>query len=350
LTDKETQIRQLPSLFRPDKIPNVAIATFSGGSRGVVRILFPALFVEGQTVQLHADRKADLYNNGIIPALTHVNPEDVQNWPPTYEDSLFRARNKNGTLQYGTRPLASFDVALFSQELKRRLTETHAWARDMVYLIQIKGVKEANRHNPNDYDSETALQHLLSNLDTSSGTWFVDVGLEISEPEKAYQWRTDGHAAVLQHALSVNRAQATRATSSTSNNYERDISAHLLDLSGCRIDLNGHSKGPHGVEYIQLYTTDKAVVYHLERGRHSKFMTGNQALQGQPPKFTQDLYSAFYNAGNSNDCAARVELRVPLDAAATVLLGMPDELLMESLVVFPRKVWWYVKFVVDIEN
>ena len=101
-------------------------------------------------------------------------------------------------------------------------------------------------------------------------------------------------------------------------------------------------KGPWSVEYIQLYTTDKAVIYHLERGRHSKFMTGNEAIEGNPPKFLTELYKVFYNCREKVDCAARIEVRVPLESGHRVLLGLPPHIMATSLVVFPRKVWRYV--------
>ena len=293
-------------------------------------------------MQLSEDIKAAIYDDGFRPALLDVAPEDLQNWPPTYKDSLFRARNKSGTLQFGTRSMSRWNVEEFSTRLKEELLLKHAWARDMTYMIQIKGVKEGNRHNPNQADSQTALELFLADIDTNDGTWFVDVGLEISENAKVYQWRTDSHASVLQEVLGINRRQADSATNPSNWRYSRDMSSHILDLSGCRVDLTSGQKGPHMVEYTQLYTTDKAVVYHLERGRHSKVMTGHEAIRGKPPKFTEELYAVFFNSRNEVDCAARAELRVPLAQAASALLGISNAALSRSLVVYPRKIWWSV--------
>jgi hypothetical protein len=304
---------------------------------------FPGLFMDGGSAHLPAERKAEIYDDGIIPALTQVAPEDVQNWPPTYKDSLFRARNRTGTHQFGTKALASWEVDDFIRRLTESLSQRHDWAREAVFITQIKGVKEAHRHNPNPRDSDQALTEFLSGIDASEGTWFVDVGLEISEPTKAYQWRTDSHATIIRHTLSVSHQAAIQSTNVSSRNYSRDLSSHILDLAGCRVQLvTERSQGPHRARYVQLYTTDKAVVYHLEKGRHSKFMTGYEALNGTPPKFITDLYHAFYNARESLDCAARIEIRVPLQAAKTVLQGIPPEVLERSIVVYPRKVWWCV--------
>jgi hypothetical protein len=301
-------------------------------------MIFPALYSQNCRVQLDADQKAQLYNDGILPAL--VVPEDAQNWPPTYKDAMFRAKNKNGTHQFGTKPLSSWDVGEYGMNLRLHLTRKHTWARDFVYMIQIKGVKEAHRHNPNLQDAQYALQQFTENLDARDGTWFVDVGLEISEEENAYQWRTDSHATILEEATGLSQEDSVRLTNVSSRHYQRDRSSHLLDLSGCRIDLPANRKGPWRAEYVQLYTTDKSVVYHLEKGRHSKFMTGNEALQGCPPKFLTELYDLFFNCRDRVDCAARIELRVPLESGPQVLLDFPPDVKARTLVVFPRKVWW----------
>jgi hypothetical protein len=66
----------------------------------------------------------------------------------------------------------------------------------MMFMVQIRGVKEAFGHNPNQDMAQLELDRLLEDFDTSSGTWFVDVGLEISERGHAYLWRTDAHTRI----------------------------------------------------------------------------------------------------------------------------------------------------------
>jgi hypothetical protein len=236
--------------------------------------------------------------------------------------------------------MSRYDVQLFSLNLKRILSEKHNWARDMVYMIQIKGVKEGHRHNPDYQQAQVALENFLEGIDTSHGSWFVDVGLEVSEPEKAYLWRTDSHAACIQEMVDVGQRRAIAATNISNRLYSRDLTSHILDLAGFRLNLVGQSKGRWNTEYVQLYTTDKALVYHLEKGRHSKQITGREIICGNPPTFIQDLYKSFRNALNSVDCAARAELRVPVSHARDVLLEISPELLSRSLVVYPRKIWW----------
>jgi hypothetical protein len=326
--------------MNPHTIPNVAIATFGGGGRGLIRIAFPALYSQNCNVQLSGDHKAAVYNGGILPALRECCPEDAQNWPPSYQDAMFRAKNKSGSFQHGNRAFSQWEVSEFSESLTRNLQQRYQWARDLIYMIQVKGVKEANRHNPNPHDAEVSLQRFLSDFDTSSGSWFVDVGLEISERGKSYQWRSDSHHVVFREALDLSEATAAAVSRRSNRAYFRDISSHLLDLAGCRVDLIPRFKGPHQIEYIQMYTTDKAIVHHLEKGRHTKYMSGPEALSGQPPKFIVELYQAFYNARDVLDCAARIELRVPLEASTEVLLGLSDQLLAQCLVVFPIRTWW----------
>ena len=166
-------------------------------------MIFPALFSENCSVQLDAEKKAQIYDDGILPAL--IVPEDAQNWPLTYENALFRAKNKTGTHQFGTRPLSLWDVEAYGLSLRHHLTGKHAWAQDFVYMVQIKGVKEANRHNPELQDAQQALDRFTESVNTQNGIWFVDIGLEISEEDKAYQWRTDSHAIILVEATGLSQ-------------------------------------------------------------------------------------------------------------------------------------------------
>jgi hypothetical protein len=113
-----------------------------------------------------------------------------------------------------------------------------------------------------------------------------------------------------------------------------------VDLSGCGLTLASADQGPHDVKYIQMYTTDKAVVYHVEGSHHAKYLSGKMAIEGNPPVYTGNLYRVYQNASEHIDCGARVEVRVPLEEAATVLRALPARVLEQSLVVFSRKHWW----------
>jgi hypothetical protein len=164
--------------------------------------------------------------------------------------------------------------------------------------------------------------------------------LEISEPGLALQWTTDGQATVISYVADIPQLRATRATNLSNRKYRRDTTALLVDLSGCGLTLASADRGPYDVKYIQMYTTDKAVVYHIEGSHHAKYLSGKMAIVGNPPVYTGNLYRVYQKASENVDCGARVEVRVPLAEAAIVLRALPDRVLEQSLVVFSRKNWW----------
>jgi hypothetical protein len=286
------------------------------------------------------EEQAVIFDAGIRPAIAQLLPENVQNWPATHHDAVWRARNHQRGLQYGTIPVPNWLVEDLGPAIRERLEGQHPWTQDMVFMVQMKGVKEATRHNPTVAMAAQQLDQLLQPLNIHDGTWYIDVGLELSQQGLAYIWRSDGHRHILANMLPLALNRATSATDPNSWGYQQDLSAHLMDLSGCRVDLRGGERGQNLVEYVQLYTTDKATTYHLERGRHSKHMTGTMALDGNPPRFIESLYGVFQNACQSIDVAARIEFRVPLAAARQVLLGMDNAAMSQGLVVLPRVDWW----------
>jgi hypothetical protein len=210
----------------------------------------------------------------------------------------------------------------------------------MVFMTQVRGVKEGYGHNPSFFMAQHELTRLTQDYRTQHGTWFVDVGLEMSENHHAYLWRTDAHARIVEALVGLPAGTAARRASPTNWVYARDITAHLMDLSGFRLPLDGNLQGNCGAQYIQVYTTDKALTYQLAQGHHSKRMSGMMGLKGNPPTFVSDLFEAFNRAANAMDVVARVELRVPLRNAPRILLGVDDAFLRHNLVVIRRDIWW----------
>lgn len=91
-----------------------------------------------------------------------------------------------------------------------------------------------------------------------------------------------------------------------------------------------------------MYTTDKALTYLVRNGHHSKYLEYMSPIIGTAATFCDNLYNAYTDAQNRNDVAARVEVRIPLVNAETVLLDIPNDLIKRSIVNFHRIRWWYV--------
>jgi hypothetical protein len=309
----------------------------------MIRIFFPALYNTGRTsLQLSRQEKADFYNKVLRPAAVDSCFEAGGSWPSTYDDELFRARGDRNGFALGTKIIAEFNLDDFNDRLLHHL-HTIPWGKGAMFMTQVRGLKDGTYHDPTYLDARAALERFLDNLDTSSGLWFIDVGLELSEQGKAYQWRTNGHRHVVRSVLGVSEAQANRMTNTDGRHYAKDPSSHFTDLAGFR--LTPSHMGPYKVHYIQLYTTDKSPIYHQSSWRSAKHITGNMAMIGGAdglPTYVSQLYEVYNNAKDTLDCAARVEVRVPLDHALDVLLDFEREIQERALVAFKRKDWWSV--------
>lgn len=337
---------QLPSQAAvpvfPHHVPNICLGVV--GVRTKLRMFFPALYEENnpdRSVELTLEQKTAIYNDGLRPTLQSLNPDTMTNWPTTYESALTRAKKRDNRYQYGTRPFPSQMVHRFGYELPRLLAAAHPWARDIVFMTQVQGVKEANQHQPDDHRAaEEAMSVLLSDLHpellTEPQCW-VDVGLELSEPGFSYQWRTDAHSAIIHHFTCLTPVQAASYVNRPSRQYSKDISAGLMHVSGFRGAFNLGHRDP---VYIQTYTTDKALIQQLDGGRHGLAMSGKQLMQGSPPEYMQNIFALYFDARENHDCAARIELRVPIRYGTRAALQFPVELVRESILAFPREDWW----------
>ena len=224
-----------------------------------------------------------------------------------------------------------------------------AWGIDLFFLHQVRGMKATTEHHMDTRSATAALKAFLfeSSIPERSmamGIWYIDVGLEISSLEgMCLLWRTDSHSHVVGHVTGISEHHANRITELGSQQYARDLSSHLLDVSGCRITPGRQGEGQYEVSYLQMYSTDKSLTYNPEGIYFSKAMLCVEAIgKLQPPSFTKSLYDLYRNAslsGNSS-ASARVEVRVPIRHATTALTNLTYELVQRSLVAFSNESWW----------
>lgn len=330
--------RPQPTLMAPQKIPNVYLAKFD--TQHALRVFFPRLYrKERQSAVLSQAELRIFYNQGVRAAVKRIVPTAIGDWPPSYDTELFRARNHRQGFAWGSKLLSADDVEEFSDALIECLSEVD-WARDIVFQTQIRGVKLAHYHEPNLFNARTALEILMDTIDTRSGHWWVDVGLEFSMPDKCLLWRTDGHNRLAAEVLQIGRERAGRITT-PGRHCQRDLSTHLTDVSGFRASVASRQTDEIQATYIQAYTTDKSVTYHADGRHHAKYITGPMAMKGTPPQFCNSLLAAYGVAMQEADVAARVEVRVPLAVARRVMVdGLPRATYQRCLIVYPRSVWW----------
>ncbi|KAG2746285.1 hypothetical protein P692DRAFT_20849548 [Suillus brevipes Sb2] len=294
-------------------VPNICLGAV--GIHTKVRLFFPWLYnPQRKDVELSFEEKKGLYEKSLMPVLIGLSPDTVTNWHVSYQSALTHAKKTRGIYQYSTHPLSGNCV--------RRTA--FPWAKGMLFMVQEQGVKDANQHHPEDIDeAEDVLMKTLSDFyyDDLMGEehCYVDVGLEMSKPGYAYQWRTDAHY--------MTHAQAGII-----------LKLRLMHLFSCHTPVPVcNNQDP---VYFQAYTTDKALIQQKDEGKYSLALTGKAALAERIPPYLQGLYELYFDAKNHHGCAARVEVRLRLQDAITQANNFLMWLILEPLCLFTRLDRW----------
>lgn len=331
-------------------VPNLCLGKW--GVQNMVRVLIPELYnKETPNPVLSQEQQAVFYEDGLRPAIVHLLGARANEWPPSYADEMFRARGHSGQLSFQTKVIPAGLIPHLGDSIRHFLEENgHPWAEGLVFLHQIRGVKNANAHGLSDEAAEYALERFLRenqldpNAAMNSDSFWVDVGLEISSSQqRCLAWMNDSHYHVVRACFGLDSVNARRITRQGSSKYARDITNHLSAVAGCRIEPGVRGQGTFEVQYFQMYTTDKALIYRLDQGHHGKFLKGQDILKrGKASSYLKSLFALYVRASEENSSSARMEGRVPIRYARRFFLNVGEELLRDSLVSFRRKDWWYV--------
>jgi hypothetical protein len=321
----------------------------------MIHIFFPRLTGTGMdegrgSPRLTPDQLRTFYISCLRPSIATLLPENVSDWPASYDTEMFRARKRTGHVSYQTKLVQPWALRLLPDTMRTQLLVNGIdWAQDFFFLHTIRGTKHGTQHSWDAESAKIALHEYLLDariplVATEEGTWWIDVAVEISSDEGAcLQWRTSSHFHVVQEVLRISHNHAKRITSIGSSKYARDLVSHLTAVSGCRIEPGIRACGRFQAAYVQMYTTDKAITYNPEGIHHAKSITINDAMgRTQPPSFATGLFGVYKDAVENNSSNARVEVRVPLDFADSVLLGLNINLIRDSLLSFTPGEWWCV--------
>ncbi|KAK2464157.1 hypothetical protein APHAL10511_003850, partial [Amanita phalloides] len=331
-----------PKLLDPSTVPNTLLAKIS--DRHHIRIFFPGLSTgERQSSALTAEESSAVYEIGILPALREVAPTIVHNFPPTYNAEGFRATLATGTQIQSTYPISASDVLPFSRALRAHMSAI-PWGNDIIFGTEMRGVKNWTEHLPSEDEAENELFELFRKFSplghhVEDGDWYVDVAVELLHQNKAVVWRADCFRPIMQELLGFSEHETNRAVTNQ-RTFEQDISQHLTQVAGFRARCKKPT-GPYEVLYIQAYTTDKVLTYQPEGGNFGKTLKGYHAIEGgaEGPSYTSRLLRSYEEARDKTDVAARLEVRVPLQQATSVLLNFPMEVYLQTCLVFPRELW-----------
>ena len=294
----------------------------------------------------------------MLPTLIHFLGNRAGDLPATLELERFRAQNRSGHLAFGTRMLPDYAVEDFGDFLREALESRHVeWAENLVFLHEIRGVKNATFHTPNESAADTALAEFLEEYGISdhdvlsNDNWYIDVGVEVaSEDQSCLAWRTDAHNLIVRELGRLSPSRADSITKPGSSQYYRDLTSHMTEVSGFRISPGSRSRGEFDIQYMQAYTTDKALTYRPDGPYTGKYITVKQILDRKAETYLDNLYKLYLTSAQTNFSCARLEVRVPLSYATKALNGFLNMRFERYLFSFPRKAWWFVFHIWLIES
>jgi len=328
------------------RIPNICIAKWK--MHNCIRILFVDLYrKERPTLYLSKEEQADFYEKGLRPTVVELLEDRAADWPATYHSELFRARGHNGQFAFGSKVLPDWTNPVFGDLLRQTLvTNGVLWGKNLVFLHEIRGIKNATYHPADLRIAEVALedaldQNFLRPRDLDPENWYIDVALEVSSSkQRCLAWRTDSHSKLFQEIAEVSPDHADRVTEIKFKKYFRDPVSHLVGVSGFRLSPGVLASGNFNTVYANVYHTDKGVTACPDQGHHGKFTTVPDILRGKAVPFAENLYELYSTSAVSNYSCARAEIRVPLAHATDPMIIVSTGVLQSCLVSFSREEWW----------
>jgi len=333
------------------QVPNVGFAKIA--QRHVTRLMFPHLYSPGESRKIPTTTLKRIYDQCIRPAVVDVMGEHQAHWPISYHAAFELARDRTGQLHFGSVDLPVAVLNDFCAGLLMRLDE-HPDTRDAYFLHELRGTKGATVHDPlSQRDRWEVLEDFMAFLDLEAinpREWHIDVGLEVHVDHHVLQWLEVSHAELLNHALPCQYERNPRSIEQLHDHdhFKLDRVAQLNDFAGFRCTPMTRGKRD-GVVYINVYTTDKSATYQLHAGmfRHrcpSELIPGNKSFM-QLITDVDRMNKVFEECMGADGSPVlegntRFEMRMELTRAAEVLVGLPAELIENSVVAVSAELWW----------
>jgi len=333
-----------------NQIPNCGLGTIE--HRHITRIFFPNMYdKDNMHPSLTQENFTKLYDKCIRPAVFQVIPEQASHWPVNYEEAVRQAKDRRGRLHLGTVAVQPWNLIAFCDALRTRLNLLHEF-KDSFFCHELRGLKGGTAHEEDDEgrNPEEAFHTFFESIDVAridEGNWMVDVGLEIHDPDMVVHWSKRMHKAILTYLLPSLDARKIEKLQDNSNAFHLDNAAHLDDFAGFRCEPGKRARDNDGVQYINVYTTDKCPTYQLHSGIWRR-RSCQDLLPKELDKLLLDLdnmsktYKACSGSQNhrSQEGCARLEIRVPLQVAQTALRDVPHDMLREWTLSVPANHWW----------
>ncbi|EUC67715.1 hypothetical protein RSOL_525870, partial [Rhizoctonia solani AG-3 Rhs1AP] len=128
-----------------------------------------------------------------------------------------------------------------------------------------------------------------------------------------------------------------------------DEIGHLKKAAGFRFDLRNGVESPFGVEYYQVYPTDRVLLSLKDKGNVAKHIEPQQVLENYnkvKDNHFKRVIKVFKDASvEEYDVGTRTEVRVPWLAAYDVQWVIPDEEAEHCFFIIQTKDYWDYKVV-----
>lgn len=279
-----------------------------------------------------------------------LRPESLARQIFTSHDALL-CRDQKGLLHHGTNDLGAAQLPQFWKRLLD-LFQLHETLADAFFVHELRGTKGGSHHKlhvPN--ASRIALSQVMYIFDKdliNDDNWFIDVALEISRPGHVIQWLTSGHRHVLKYLLPLAGTKVDDILRSATQCHI-DLNGQLSDIGGFRT-LPGSRGKLDSVVYGNVYSLCKNTTYALHDGpyrRHKGWNLFPSYIKGLI-RDMEKIGENFIKCGGSDElpglsAGARMEIRVPMRLAETVLSALPDNFIRDTLISFPCSTFWYVR-------
>ncbi|KAF8749228.1 hypothetical protein RHS01_10148 [Rhizoctonia solani] len=306
---------------------------------------------------------AQLYNLAFHPAALQTLPEDLVEWPGTYEDKKFRSQShKSKQKEYQNQQGKSQDMrGGVAQQTGRDIhveyiqdwldcaramiqeTEKLRWA-SVHPPPEVPPVTVLNEPTGDDEDVEIevdqesprvkAVKGILSHFNTTlfePGMWFMTLppGSPSAKSGRSMECTfadADMHSLLFQHYTGLAFESCEELVSGQGNHYQKDKVAHLNALAGGRLTIPRRLAGDTAQNAQQTSAIQMLESWDQELSTH---------ING--------LMSSFENLACNHGVALRIETCVEYESYPTCHLRIPDELLRRCVYVLDRDVFWHWK-------
>ncbi|KAG8697508.1 hypothetical protein FRC08_006483 [Ceratobasidium sp. 394] len=357
------------------KVPNAVLGTIGGHNifKIMVRVFFPGIMRERQAAagnKVSKEVMCALYDQVVRPSIEEVLPRELlSNWPLEWTDEQFRSTKDSGQTVFTSYqvPGEYLDDMLAMMHVKARENPASKMFRDFFLQVQIQGSKLGTKHHVEHPDIEGSQERFMDArlaslvkavqlLDVHSmkyENWWADIATVVRhrDPTKSLLPRKDRHNWMIHTATGIDAADAgSRVDRGVGAGYASDETAHLGSVAGLRLTMKKNlAPSPCGVEYLQVYTTDKTLTSLKDGDYHAKHCEPQQVFKNYPKEAVEHferLLNILRNAESKDQAVdVRIECRVNMANATDVLRWVPEDHLANSLVCSGTAPYWRWKLI-----